>query len=221
MDEAKVWPPTALRATSGDLELRYADEATTWALAELAATDGVHPPDLMPFLVPWTAGAPEDVARSVLRWHWQQRTQMAPESWHLELAAFVGGRLVGSQSAGANDYPVTRTAETGSWLGLSHHGRGIGTRMRLLILHLLFDELDAQAATTGAFADNHPSLGVTRKLGYAPNGETVRVRGGVATTEKLFRMSREAWLSRPDELRLDVTYEGTEALRGFLGIARP
>lgn len=221
MDLAQVWPPSALRVVSGDLELRYADDPTVEALARMAATEGVHPADFMPFMTPWTVGTAEDVARSVLRWHWKQRAELTPERWQLELATWAGGRLVGTQGAVGKDYAITRSAETGSWLGLPHHGQGIGTRMRLLILHLLFDELDAEVATTGAFADNGPSLGVTRKLGYEANGESIAVRWGAPAPERWFRLTREQWLARPDEQRLDVTYEGTSALREFLGIARP
>ena len=42
--------------------------------------------------------------------------------------------------------------------------------MRIATLHLGFLGLDALEASTGAFEDNLASLGVTRKLGYEPNG---------------------------------------------------
>ena len=34
----------------------------------------------------------------------------------------------------------------------------------------LFDELDAVAITSGAYADNPASAAVSRKVGYVPNG---------------------------------------------------
>jgi len=62
----------------------------------------------------------------------------------LELAVCSGGVPVGVQAASGADWGVLRQAETGSWLGRSHQGRGIGTRMRILMLHLLFDGLGAR-----------------------------------------------------------------------------
>ncbi len=50
-----LWPLAGLRVRSGDLELRYMDDADVHALARLAA-DGVHAPEAMPFTVPWTRG---------------------------------------------------------------------------------------------------------------------------------------------------------------------
>ena len=73
---------------------------------------------------------------------------------------------------------VTRTAETGSWLGLEHQHGGVGTRMRLMILHLLFEGLDAQHATSSAFVDNPGSSGVSRRIGYRENGVLHQARAG-------------------------------------------
>ena len=142
-----LWPLAALRVRSGDLELRYMDDADVHALARLA-TDGVHAPEAMPFTVPWTRGTPTEVARSVLAYQWGARASVSTERWTLELAVVRAGEVLGTQGLMASDFPVTRTAETGSWLGLRHHGQGIGTRMRLMILHLFFEGFDGLRATT-------------------------------------------------------------------------
>ena len=65
---------------------------------------------------------------------------------------------------------MTRTGETGSWLGREFQGRGIGTAMRQVICAFAFDHLDAEEVTSGAFLDNPASLAVSRKVGYRPNG---------------------------------------------------
>ena len=62
--------------------------------------------------------------------------------------------------------------QTGSWLARRFHGQGIGTRMRTAMCILAFDHLDFEEITSGAFADNPASLGVSRKVGYRDNGET-------------------------------------------------
>ena len=214
---ADLWPPAALRVTSGDLELRMPDEPTLIALAELA-TRGVHPEAEMPFYIPWTRGTPEQVALAVLRYQWSVQARMAPDDWSLELAVVSDGVVVGKQSIFAKRFPLLRTAESGSWLGQEFQGRGIGFRMRLLILHLLFDGLGAERATTGAFSDNPASNAVTRRIGYEPNGHDWLVREGRPAQNLHYVLTREAWERRPDEHRLDVQYVGLEPLREFLQI---
>ena len=81
------------------------------------------------------------------------------------------GRLVGVQGVSTRDFPVTRTGETGSWLGREFHGRGIGTLMRQAICVLCLDHLGFEEVTSAAFADNPASHGVSRKVGYRANGE--------------------------------------------------
>ena len=61
---------------------------------------------------------------------------------------------MGVQGFAARDFPVLRTAETGSWLGAAFQGRGIGTRMRQAICAFLFDELGATQISSAAFVDN-------------------------------------------------------------------
>ncbi|WP_456843985.1 GNAT family N-acetyltransferase [Cellulomonas sp. P5_C6] len=212
-----LWPLAGLRVTCGDLELRYLDEPTLVGLARVGS-EGIHDPAVMPFSGTWSRGTPQEVARSILTYQWGKRAATTPDDWHLDLAVVRDGVVLGVQGAMATAFPVTRVAETGSWLGRSHQGQGVGTRMRLMILHLLFDGLGARAATTSAFADNPASNGVTRRLGYAPNGVDTIPREGVATTSNRYVLDRAAWESRPDDLRPEVTLVGVDAAREQLGI---
>jgi RimJ/RimL family protein N-acetyltransferase len=220
MDLATAYPPFGLRVTCGDLELRLPDDVELLRLADVAVS-GVHPAERQPFVVPWTAGEPDEVRRNVLRYHWSVRGKVAPEEWALELAVFHAGEPIGVQAVGAKDFAVTRTAGTGSWLGLAHHGRGLGKRMRVLALHLLFEGFGADVATTEAFDDNPESNGVTRALGYAPNGVVTVDRSGEPATENRYRMTREMWDARPGVHRLDVTLSGVAAVREMLGLDVP
>lgn len=212
-----LWPLAALRVRSGDLELRYMDDADVHALARLAA-EGVHAPESMPFTEPWTRGTPLEVARRVLAYQWGLRASASPERWTLELAVVRDGEVLGVQGLGSSDFPVTRTAETGSWLGLRHQGHGVGARMRLMILHLFFEGFDGLRATTSAFDDNAPSNAVTRRIGYAENGVDVVVREGKPAVSRRYVLDRAAWDARPPELRPDVTLTGIAAVREQLGI---
>ena len=232
-----LWPLAALRVRSGDLELRYMDDADVHALARLAA-EGIHAPEAMPFTVPWTRGTPDrggpqhpglPVGCSARR--------SRPEKWNLELAVVRDGEVLGTQSLMAHDFPVTpdggdrlvaraaapgpgdrhQDAADGSWLGLRHHGQGVGTRMRLMILHLFFEGFDGLRATTSAFDDNGPSNGVTRRIGYAENGVEVLAREGKPAVSRRYVLDRAAWDARPAELRPEVSLVGVDGAREQLG----
>lgn len=215
-----LWPAAGVRATAGDLELRWIDDALLVRLAELASR-GVHDDDTMPFYTPWTRGTPTEVARSVLGYHWSARTRIGPAGpLMLELAVLVDGVVVGSQGASGADWGVLKSVETGSWLGRAHQGRGIGTRMRALMLHLLFDGLGADTVTSAAFVDNPASNAVSRKTGYAPDGSELKVREGEAAELNRYRMSRARWLEIRESsaalLGAPVTLVGVDALRAQL-----
>lgn len=218
LTDEQVWPLTGLRVTSGDLELRAPDDRMLLDVARLAA-QGVHQPDYMPFLVPWTRGTPTQVARSVMMYQWGLRQRTTPGDWAIELAAVRDGEPLGMQGVYAKDFLVTRTAETGSWLGLRHQHGGVGTRMRLLVLHLLFEGFDARHATSSAFVDNPGSSGVSRKIGYRPNGILHQAREDGPVDSQLYVLDRADWDARPDELRLDVRIEGLGPVREQLGMA--
>ena len=195
MDLARAFPPFGLRVVCGDLELRLPDDAELFRLADVALA-GIHPPERSPFVFPWNVGEP-DVVRVISCSTTGRRAASCRSSWALELAVFRDGDPIGVQSVNATDFGVTRSAGTGSWLGLVHHGQGIGKRMRLMALHLLFHGFDAVDARTEAFDDNPESNGVTRSLGYAPNGVGMVGRKGEAATENRYRMTREMWDARP------------------------
>ncbi len=217
MDLVEMWPPAGVRVQCGDLELRYLDDELLTRLAALGG-EGIHDPATMPFTRSWTRGTPEEVRRSILQHQWGLRGSFSREKWSLELAVLRDGEVLGIQGLYAQDFAVTREAETGSWLGLRHHGRGVGTRMRLAILHLLFEGLDAERATTSAFADNGPSNGVTRRLGYEANGESLVAREGAPARSLRYVMHRAVWAARGPEQRPDVVLHGVPALRTFLGL---
>lgn len=214
----EIWPFAGLRVVSDDLELRYLDDELLLRLAALAG-QGVHEPDAMPFLTPWTRGTPLEVARSVAAYQWRNRVEASADKLTVELAVVRGGEVLGIQGFYAGPFAVTRTAETGSWLGLRFHGQGVGTRMRRLVLHLLFEGLGAHDVTTSAFADNAPSNGVTRRLGYEPNGVDVVAREGKPALSKRYRLTREAWAAQTD--RPEVELHGVAPVRRFLGLDQP
>jgi RimJ/RimL family protein N-acetyltransferase len=116
----------------------------------------------------------------------------------------------------ANEFPSLRQFETGSWLGRDHQGRGLGRELREATLHLGFLGLGATLATTRAFDDNAPSLGVTHSLGYSPNGSTRGVRRGQLATTLAFELAIEDWETRLR--RTDISIQGVEPCMKLLGL---
>ncbi|MEO5725212.1 MAG: GNAT family protein [Ilumatobacteraceae bacterium] len=207
-----IWPLFDLVVRTPRLELRYIDDAIGSELAELAAA-GVHDPAFMPFALPWTDVAPPQLQINVMQWYWRCRAELTPTQWHIDLGVFVDGRLAGSTSLEAHDFAVLRTFKTGSWLGREFHGSGIGKEMRAASLHLGFAGLGATEATTAAFADNGPSLGVTASLGYTRLGTVRKLRRGQSTELLTFRMGREQW---EGIRRVDFTIDGLEPCLALL-----
>lgn len=186
------FPLLGLRLRTPRLELRLPDAEELAALADLAA-DGIHEADAMPFLVPWTDQPPADVARSVVQHHWLRLGTWTPENWSLNLTVFRSGEVVGVQTIGARDLAVSREVHTGSWLGRRYQGQGIGTEMRAAVLQLAFEGLGAEHAASGAFEHNLSSSGVSRKLGYEPDGIHRRVVRGTLSIERRLRLTRARW----------------------------
>ncbi|HEX6681882.1 MAG TPA: GNAT family N-acetyltransferase [Candidatus Limnocylindrales bacterium] len=123
------WPLLGLKLTTPRLELRLPTGDELAALAELAAR-GVHRPGETPFLTPWTDLPPAQRARDVVQGHWGDCGDWKPEDWSLGLVVFEDRKPLGVQNMRARDFPVLREVASSSWLGLDHHGRGIGTEMR-------------------------------------------------------------------------------------------
>lgn len=214
------WPLYRLRITTPRLELRLPDSELLDELAEVAA-GGVHPDGEMPFSVPWTDGGPEQRARGVVQHVLGTIARWRTDSWALSLAVRLRGEdgaytTVGRQDLTATDFAVVREARTGSWLGLAHQGRGIGTEMRAAAVHLAFAGLGARAVRSEAMTDNARSYAVSRKLGYHEDGLEVAAVHGRPRTVRRLRLDRETWRrlrSTPVELH------GLEECREMFGAA--
>lgn len=211
------FPVFALEVRTPRLTLRYADDDDLVTLAELGAA-GVHGPDAMPFVVQWTRVPPPFQQRNTLQFFWGTRCQLQADAWNICLVAVVDGEIVGTQGVFTEEWKVTRTVETGSWLGRAHQGRGIGREMREAVLHLAFDGFGAARATTSAFADNPASLGVTRAVGYRPNGDERFARDGAVVLQQHFAMDRPDFEARR---RDDIELIGAAEVAAMLGTERP
>lgn len=210
----EIWPLHGLVIRTSRLELRLPREEELAGLAEVAAA-GVHPPGEQPFLMPWTEVTPLERARFVLKEHWRGLADWNPAKWQLALGVFLDSEPLGVVALLARDFAVVRQVTTWSWLGLDHHGKGYGTEARAGLLTLAFDHLGAHTARTDVFQDNHASQGVSRKLGYEPDGISVDARGSEALISDRLRLSRSRWQS---EDRPPVTIEGVAACLPMFGL---
>jgi RimJ/RimL family protein N-acetyltransferase len=204
----------ALRLRTPELELRWPSLSDLDALADLADL-GVHEPDVQPFTSAWTDRPAADRGRRMLQYHWSRWAAWKPTDWTMEFAVVRDGTVVGTQGVSGRDFAVLREVRTGSWLGRRHQGQGIGTQMRAAVLHLAFEGLGAQHATSDAFEDNAASLGVSRKLGYRDDGiEWHAVRGHPATVRRL-RLTRDDWQAARS---VPVEINGLEPCLPFFGL---
>jgi RimJ/RimL family protein N-acetyltransferase len=216
---ADHWPPYRLLVRAGDLTLTVISDTDVPGLVDLALA-GIHAPDAMPFSSPWTLSPPEKLPVEMIRYFSTVRAGFAPDAFDLLFAVRVGDELVGTQGLHGRDFGVTRTVETGSWLGLAHQGRGIGTRMRRAVCAYAFDHLGAEEVTSAAFLDNPASLAVSRKVGYVDNGQcriVQRTRNGKNGVDEQRVVVTPATYVRPTD---PVVVEGADAVRQFLGIER-
>ncbi len=210
-----AWPLYGIRVVTPRLELRYVDEELGAKLADLAEA-GIHDPEFMPFAIPWTDAEPESLGPNTLKYYWRARAETEPDHWDLPFAVIAEGAVVGTASLAANDFPILRQFETGSWLGRGYQGRGLGRELREAALHLGFAGLGATLATTAAFDDNAPSPGVTHSLGYSANGATRKVRRGKLAKSLLFNLTLDEWTDRLR--RTDISIEGLEPCLAILGL---
>ena len=210
-----AWPLFDLRVRTPRLELRYIDDELATDLV-LLALKGIHDPATMPFGIPWTDAPSPLLERNALQFYWRCRAETSPTSWTINLATIVDGAVVGSTTLESTNFPTLREFGTGSWLGREYQGKGIGKEMRIATLHLGFVGFGAEHATTAAWPDNEPSLGVTRSLGYEPNGTRRAMRRDAAGVLHSFEMSRADFTSRLQ--RDDITLNGVDGCLSLLGL---
>jgi RimJ/RimL family protein N-acetyltransferase len=210
----RLWPLFALRLATPRLIMRPVCDDDLAELVDLAVV-GIHDPAAMPFLMPWTDAPRAEMIENTLRHHWRSRAASVPEDWSVHFAVRSRGALIGTQEIAGNQFAITRTVATGSWLGRVYQGQGYGTEMRCAVVDFAFDHLRATRATSSAFVDNPASLAVSRKVGYLPDGTVVVQRrpGEAAVDQRLLvtpeTFCKPAW---------SVQVAGLDGCRGAFGL---
>ncbi len=181
--------------------------------------DGVVDPGEMPFDDPMSLY--EDGPQREWNWLrriWQGRGRVDPQWWRFYFVVMVDDSPVGMQDLIGTNFAAFGTVSTFSWLRPSSRRQGIGTEMHSAILHLAFAGLGAREASSEAFADNEASNGVSRTLGYEPNGTAWATRQGNPAQLTAWKLTRKRWeRNRRDDIQLT----GVEACLPVLGLDRP
>jgi len=207
-------PLYGLRLRTPRLELRLGSRVELFELGRLAE-HGVHAPNEMPFAVAWTDGIGQpDFLESFVAFHEGALAAWSPQRWTLNLLVWEHGALVGTQSVGGKGaHAKGRPVTTGSWIGLVHQKRGIGTEMRAAVLELAFRDLGAVVATSGWLDGNEASRRVSEKLGYVEVGVGAQSPRGVPVLEHKVVIERASWLCP-----VPVEIEGLEPCLDLFGL---
>lgn len=209
---AWTWPLFDLRIHCRDVNLRPVVEGDLGHLAAILPDDYEHDPRAE--MLPWL-NTQQNRSRLVYQGHWRSLGTWSPSSWCLDLAVDYQGAIVGIQSLEADNFPALRTVDSGSWLVKSVRGRGVGVSIRMAVLGLAFDHLNALAAVSSARSDNDASLGVSRRIGYTDNGVSRNDAGHGVVELKHMLLSAEGW--RSSDLGQQVTVSGYESCRPWFG----
>jgi len=214
MSLERDWPLFGLHIETPRLSLRYPTDEDLDAL-NAVASQGIHDRAIMPFEIPWTDDPPEVRPRNSLQFWWALRANWKPHRWALNLVVREGETIVGVQDLVAAEFAVTRQVATGSWLGTAFQRRGVGTEMRAAVLHLAFEGLGAERATSTAFDDNIASLKVSRALSYVENGDEIKSVRGRSRRAIRFRLERQVWQRNR---RGDIQIHGLEPCLPMFGL---
>ncbi len=200
----KSYPLLDVRVSTPTLELYGATDELLDQLAEIVRAGKTHA-DPAPYDDPMSFYETDPDLR-VARWLraiWRRRGTVDPDAWRLNFVVVVDGHPVGEQTLSGVSFSTLGTVTTFSWLSSDQRGRGFGREMREAVLHLAFDGLGAQEASSDAFVDNDGSNAISRSLGYEPNGTEWATRRGEPALLGRWRLTRDTWKARRrDDIQL-------------------
>jgi RimJ/RimL family protein N-acetyltransferase len=213
---ADLWPVFGLAIQTPRLLLRLPREGELCELAGAARV--IAAPGEPQLHLSWMYDPSPGMERQFLQRYWRALAHWKPDSWHLPLAIYRDGRPVGIQDMWANDFARIRSVGTGSWVTRGEQGHGYGTEARAAVLELAFGQLGAEEACTEYLDGNRASEKVSRKLGYADNGQHLVHRDDTGRmTEYRLRLDRQGWEKNRDDIACLVT--GIGACRAMFGVS--
>lgn len=211
-DLAALYPQYGLRVAHRGTVLVAPTDEELLELAEIVAEPGgVVEPGRERELLGWPPHEGAVAARRFLEWAWRLREAPSAARWRAPLAVLDGGRVLGLAVLAHELDDPAGTVRTSSWLARADQGRGLGRRVRLMLLDLAFGPLAMTRAVTTAAEGNAGSRRVSERCGYR---ETHRETGADGVVEVHAAVTPTAWRRR----RLpDVDVEGADAFLAAVG----
>ena len=200
--------------------LREATDDDVVAMARIVEDGIVEAGDerFMPRLLNGRAATVEARRADFLKYHWGRRSTTSAAKWDLAFAVVLDGEVVGCQSVHTAEFPVLREVHTGSYLARRAQNRGVGSRMRAMVLDLSFGPFGAQWASSGFVEGNERSRRVSARLGYEADGiELFAGDRGVIKSFRL-RLGLDAWREQRPSWLDEVTWSSVDTASRFLGI---
>ncbi len=213
-DLAALYPQFGVTVAHAGLLLAPPTDVELLELAAVVAEPGgIVEPGREPELLGWPAEQGPAAARRFLEGAWRQREVPTASRWRMPLTVIEGGRALGLAVLAHEYDDPAGTVRTSSWLARAEQGRGLGRRVRLMVLELAFAHLGAVRAVTGATLGNAASLRVSDRLGYRETHRACGAHGGIV--EVHLAVTAGVWRRR----RLtDVVVDGAGT---FLDAIRP
>ena len=207
------WPLFDLRIKNGPLALRAMTEADLAGLADTLPNDLEQDPAATRY-----PGLPDRVNRGIIvhQGYWAAWGRWSIDSWNLPFVTLLDGEIIGTQTLEGDNFVQRRVVDTASYLQPAVRGQGYGKAMRRAVLALAFGEMGAEMAITAAWHDNQASLGVSRALGYQPNGESRHVSQDRVDRMVHLRLMRADWLASGQAAGIAI--EGFDACRPLFGL---
>ncbi len=207
------WPLWDVRLRTGGIELAPMSEADLETMTATVPDDLEINPAATRY-----GGMDERTWRGLVvhQEYWKAMGCWSPDDWEVYFVVRRAGTVLGLQGLEGPDFRTLRTVDTSSWLAERARAAGVGKAIRRAVLALAFDHLGARAAITSAWQDNHASLGVSRSLGYRPNGESLLARGDGVDTLVHLRMTVADWRARGGAP--DVEVRGVPAALPLFGL---
>lgn len=203
-DLAAVYPQYGVTVAHAGLVLAPPTDVELFELVPLVAEPGgiVEPGRERAFLG-WAHEPGPDAVDAFLRAAWRWRERPTAGRWRAPFAVLDAGRAVGMAMLAHDAAQPAGTVSTWSWLARADQGRGLGRRVRLMLLDLAFSRLGADRALTSANEANAASRRVSARCGYRETGSAPDVDG----REVHYAITPAAWRRR----RLaDVEVDGLE-----------
>jgi len=212
------WPQFGLRVQAVGAHLEAPTDTQVAVLASRAAQPSAVLPPADEHFVTWLHGrTPAEIEQQRAARIRSNRDLTRRPGWTLDLAVIVDGDPVGLQSlSGFDQWPHRRIVGTTSWLLAPFHRTGLGTRCRAAVLELAFAHLRSEAAKSWVLEDNHASIAVSTKLGYAEIDRHVIVEDNRELTELVYEVTATHWLNSAARQHLPCTVTGAQPLATLL-----